>query len=152
MSSGPFEAELKADQCGRKVVFRTGIALGVAGTAVALTMPFPWPGRVLLTLLWLTDVVLSLNRLRQGWAHCDRLRISSTGDIRVTGPGGVRQPVTLATGTLVLRRFAWLRYTTPEGSARAEFLICRSPQDVDWHRFQVIWRLARSAFGQRDRA
>ena len=152
MSSGSFEAVLKVDQRGRDVVFRTGVVLGAVGIGIVMTLPFPWQGRLPLALLWLADVVYSLSRFRQGWAHCSHLRISCTGEIHVSGPGGDRQPVTLATGTLILRRFAWVRYTTRTGLTRAEFLICRSPRDTDWHRFQVIWRLARAAFGQRDRA
>lgn len=149
MSSGVFEAELKADHRGRQVVILSAAVFGAAGAAIVLTLPFSWPLRALLMLIWLADVLISLRRMQRGWTACRRLRVSSAGDVRVTGPDGTRQAVRLATGTLVLRRFAWLRYTTRGGEVRAEFLICPSAADPDWHRFQVIWRLARGAFGQR---
>ena len=149
MSSRSFEADLEASRRGRLVVSTTAVLFAAAGAGIALTMPWSWPIRVLCTFLWLADAGIGLWRIRRGWAVCERIRLSSSGAILVTGPDGSRQSVSLATGTLVLRQFAWLRYTTQAGWTGAEFLICRSPEDPDWHRFQVIWRLARGAFGQR---
>ena len=148
MSSTSFEVALNVDHYGRLAVFWSGAVLGILGVAITLMLPFPWPARVAILLAWTADACFGLYRFRGGWAGCRTIQLSSTGDVVVVDPLGGRQPVVLATGTVVLGSFAWLRYTAPGEHVRGEFLTRRAAGNRAWHRFRVIWRLAKSAFGQ----
>ena len=147
MSSAAFEVELPADESGRRAVFLSGLLLAIAGAVLVLTLPLTWPTRVAVFALWTADSIHTQSRLRQGWAACRGIRMTNRGEIRILGPGERWRAVSLATGTLITRRFAWLRYTEPGGPTRAEFLLRRSAEAAAWHRLQVIWRLSRPAFG-----
>ena len=149
MSSTSFEVTLHVDHYGRLAVFGSGVALGVLGVVIALTLPFSWPVRAAISLAWSADACFGLYRFRASWAACRTVRVSSAGDVVIVDPSGDRRSVRLATGTVVLGPFAWLRYAAPGELPRGEFLTRRAAGDLAWHRFRVIWRLAKSAFGQR---
>ncbi len=62
------------------------------------------------------------------------------GSLRVFGANGGWYTARLATGTVVLRRYAWIRCRMEPGRYCAELLRGNCRKSDDWRRLQVIWR------------
>ena len=152
MSSNAFGVYLKADPLGRQVVRLSGMVLMLIGMAVILCLPFSEVWCILLLVIWLGDCIGSQRRLNRAFARVRGLRLDSAGCLSVAGPRNSVSSTGLVTGSVVCRRFAWLRFRLPDGSRHAELLIATRARTLDWHRFQLIWRLCNTTFGHPGRA
>ncbi len=103
------------------------------------------------TVLWLGDCLWSLGRQWQGTRRVTGLRLKSDGSIALFA-GGRAVSATLASGTVVLQRVAWLRIRGPDGSRYGELLLARHAESEAWQRFQLLWQQANKAFSGPPRA
>ncbi len=117
------------------------------GAALLAVTSLPPLSRFLLLVLWLVDCGWALRRLRQGWRKAGRLRLTSDGQVQLVADGISPVCVSLRTGSVVMRRFAWLRFARPGGPVRAELFLAAYSESRAWQGFQLIWRLGREAFG-----
>ena len=126
--------------------------LALCGVLLIVLLPVHGAWRLLLLVIWLADCVLSLHRLAVAWPRVAAIRLDSHGTIRIEGPSGDRFTTTLVSGSVVCRQFAWLRFRLPGGGCHSELLLAAHAGAVDWHRFQLIWRLCQKTFGHPGRA
>ncbi len=119
---------------------------GIGALLLATTTLHPL-SRFLLLVLWLGDCGWALRRLQQGWHPAGRLRLTSGGGVQVVTDGELPLTVCLRTGSVVTRRFAWLRFAPPGGPVRAELFLAAYSESRAWQGFQLVWRLGREAFG-----
>ena len=152
VSSNAFGVDLQADPLGRQIVQVSGIALLLIGLAVIQFLPLAGSWRIVLLVIWLADCAWSQHRLRRAFARVRWLRLDSAGCFSVTGPDDSVTPTGMVTGSVVCRRCAWLRFRLPDGSRHAELLTATRATTLDWHRFQLIWRLCKQTFGHPGRA
>ncbi len=117
-----------------------GAASAGAGCAMILALPISPGWRLLAAALWLASSVREVVSAYRGQRCFDRIRLLQGGDALLRGEGGCWFPATLAAGSIVLRRCAWLRFETEDGRKFAELLRCRGPQNETWRRLHVIWR------------
>ena len=103
------------------------------------------------TVLWLGDCLSSLGRQWRGTRRVTGLRMRSDGSIALF-VGGQSISATLASGTVVLERVAWLRIRGPDGSRYGELLLARHAEAEAWQRFQLLWQLRNKAFSGPPRA
>ncbi len=118
----------------------SGVAATVVGlvTIVLLSLPLTW--RAFAALVWLLLNGRELALFSKGHKRCQRIRIEHSGDVELLAPDGNWTPATLLAGSVVLRRFAWLRFETRDGRRFAELMCCKTAQNKEWRRLQVIWR------------
>lgn len=134
----------------RRAVLFCGSLAAAAGVVVIVAMPFPLVARASLVVLWLLESLRELLNVRQGNARLHELEFSACGKVTVTGPDGKVRRVTLAAGSVVLRRLAWFRLRFADGLQHGE-LFRRGPgREAEWFRLQLIWRHRRTAFGRHD--
>jgi hypothetical protein len=53
------------------------------------------------------------------------------------------------TGSVVARRWAWLRLAGSDGIRYQELLLANRTDPDGWHRLQLAWQLRRRGFGHR---
>jgi hypothetical protein len=78
------------------------------------------------------------------------MRLDADGNIAGIGPDGRVEPLTLLSGSIVLKRLAWLRVQFTDGSEYGELLRGDPATDLEWHRLQLLWRHRRTAFGHQE--
>jgi hypothetical protein len=132
----------------RILVLTSGCLLLVAGVGLVVSLPLPPAWRGMLLLLWLADTVAGLRGIHAGMLRLGSLTVNQFGEMSVTGPDGTLETVTLESGSVVLRRIAWLRLRFPDNSRYAEFFCGNPVNEPAWHRFQLIWQHAAEAFGR----
>ena len=148
MSSILLETRLVPDRSLRCLVLVSACFFLVAGVVLILHFPLAPVWRGLIIVAWVADVCVEMARIIAGAARVRLLRLDETGHIMAEGPEGSMLDLTLMTGSLVLRRFAWLRLRFPDNSYYAE-LICGDPaRDQQWQRLQLIWQQSADAFGR----
>ncbi len=140
MSSHTYSTELSPDPFLRRVVILCGIAAAVVGLATILALSMPPVWRAFAALVWLIMNGQELVLIAKGYKRCRRIRIGHGGDVELLGPDGSWMPATLVSGSVVLRKYAWLRFKTREGQRCAELVRAKSTQNKEWRRLQVIWR------------
>ena len=118
----------------------TGFAALGLGVAMLLMTPLPLGWRLAAAALWLASGARELVVLRRGHGRVECLRLLQDGSARVRGPDGCWFAATLAPGSVVLGRYAWLRFEVDGGGKLAELLQRRGRQNESWRRLQVIWR------------
>lgn len=152
MSSNAFGVTLGADPSGRRMVRLGGTVLLLAGIILILKLPLDGTWRILLVVIWVGDCGFGHWRLECGHGQVSRIRLDSDGGFWVVGPRGAAAPSGLVSGSFVCRRFAWLRFALPDGGRHGELLLATRVGSLEWHRFQLIWRLCSDIFGHPRRA
>jgi hypothetical protein len=138
--SNAYSAEFRPDPALRRIVLGSGVASGLIGVLVIVTLPFPAASSGAGVVTWSALTIVQLRHLWRSWSACRGLSVRPGGEVAVYGPDGTWRRAVLASGGLLLRRWAWLRYRTASGRIGVELLrgCCRESQD--WRRLQVIWR------------
>jgi hypothetical protein len=121
-------------------VLCSGAVLGVLGVIAAVTLPWPLPWRVAVTVFWAGPAAWELVRLHRAWHGCLALRVLADGSAAVLGRDGRWQPVTLLADGVLLRRWGWIRLRMASGRVFAEPVRGSCRKSHDWRRLQVIWR------------
>ena len=101
----------------------------LAGLIMIVMLPVALHLRAIAALLWLLIELRRLLAIYEGQRRCRRLRIDCDGQVEVSAPDGCCLTATLRAGSLVLTRFAWLRFRAADGRQFAELVRRNSPQD-----------------------
>ena len=141
MSSSKYFADLPPDAGLRRLVELSGIVFATLGTLLLLTLPLHPGATIPGAVAWLSFFSWEFILLRRGFVSCHRIRVMADGGIRLLGADGSWRTARLATGTVVLRRYAWIRCRTEPGQYCAELVRGNCRESEDWRRLQVIWRL-----------
>jgi hypothetical protein len=124
----------------RRAVLGSGIAAAIIAAWLVLELPFERSWRITGLLLWLFIAAREWLLISRGHKQCDNIRIEHDGTIQLRSGNGCCSMATLCAGSIVLARFAWLRFETNDGRRCVELLRAKSTQNEDWRRLQVIWR------------
>ena len=113
------------------------IAGGIAAVAV---LPLAWQWRVVAGVCWGLYTGRDLWLIASANKACKRLQVDQDGGIRVFDQRDCCSLATMDSGSMVLRRIAWLRFSTDAGRRHVELIRRKSARSNDWRRLQVIWR------------
>jgi len=122
------------------VVSTSGRLLIAAGLALILVLDIDVVLRVAGCLVWVLAGRFELRRLEQGFDACKAIRIDSSGEAMILNSEENWMPATLLTGSVLLRRLAWIRLQDQSGQIFLELISGDARQSQDWRRLQVIWR------------
>ena len=140
MSSSKYVADLPPDARLRRLVQLCGILFAMLGVRVLLSLPLHPAVTIPGAGAWRSFCAWEFILLRRGFVVSCRIRVMADGELRLLGPDGSWRSARLVTGTVVLRRYAWIRYRTEAGQYCAEFVRGSCRKSDDWRRLQVIWR------------
>lgn len=140
MSSSSYSSCLTPDPWLRIAVLTSGRLLVAAGLALILTLDLDTAIRAVICLVWLVAGRYEIAQIEGGFESLVAIRLSSGGDIAVLNDDQEWRPVTLQTGSIVLRKVAWLRLRAANGDIFVELLRGNARQSLEWRRLQVIWR------------
>ncbi len=152
MSSTEFSAELRPDKRLRRLVILSGAIAAIAGFSLIMHMPTSVLLRLTLAVIWLSWCSIETGVLARAWAGVSRIGINQLGEVWVTDIAGQRLPVSLLRGSIVTRRFAWLRLCFEDGRIYAELVSGNAVEDRQWHRFQLIWKQSSQIVGGAERS
>lgn len=107
--------------------------------AIALATVPGW-ARLLALVAWIVFSCRELVLLRRGWRRFHGIRFLANGDVEVRSRDGSWEPAELADGSILLRRFGWLRLVADDGTGVQELVRGSRREDRDWRRLHVIWR------------
>ena len=140
MSSNSFSTCLTPDPWLRIIVVMSGQLLVAAGLVLILMLDLDTAIRALFCLVWIAAGRHELVQIERGFDSLTAVRLSSGGEITVLNNDQEWLPVTLQTGSVVLRNIAWLRLRAANGENFVELLRGDARQSQEWRRLQVIWR------------
>ncbi len=149
-SSEQFGTALKPDATLRRCVLLSGCLAACGGVLIILTLRLPLILRIPLAVLWLLECLRELRRCKRGATRLAEIRLDAGGNIECIAPDGGVESLSLLSGSLVLRKLAWLRVRFPDGLRHGELFVGDPARDPEWHRLQLIWRQRRGAFGRQD--
>ncbi len=140
MSSITYLAELAPDPQSRRIVLGSGFVLLAGGIAAAMLLPLGLAGKLSVVVVWCLAGGRELLHIASGNKACCQLRLDASGDLTICSADGQSRVATLAPGSVVTSRVAWIRFTTADGRRHAELLRSKTAENHDWRRLQVIWR------------
>ncbi len=140
MSSNAYSADLRPDPTLRRVVFVSGIVLGLVGLGVIVTLDTGLAGRGVLAAAWTLSVVRETRGLQRAWRTCHGIRVFPGGAVEILGPDDDASPGRLVGGGVLLGRLGWIRLQRHDGPVFAEPICGDRRRDRDWRRLHVIWR------------
>ena len=140
MSSNSYSTCLTPDPWLRITILTSGRILIAAGLVLILTLDLDTAIRAASCFVWFVAGWHELVCMERGFESCKAVRLSSDGEIAVLNNEQEWLPVTLQTGSIVLRNYAWLRLQAANGDNFVELLRGNARQSEDWRRLQVIWR------------
>ncbi|MDH3806756.1 MAG: hypothetical protein OEU90_14975, partial [Gammaproteobacteria bacterium] len=131
---------LRPEPLLRCVVIIAGVAATVLGVTMILALSVPIAWRAAAAVVWLLMNTRELLVITNGYKRCQRIRMEHDGELAVLAPDGCWIGATLLAGSVVLSRFAWLRFESDDGQRFAELMREKRQKNKDWRRLQVIWR------------
>ena len=140
MSSSSYSTRLTPDPWLRIAVLTSGRLLVAVGIVLILTLDLDAKIRAASCFVCVVAARHELLRIERGFESLTAIRLSSAGEIAVLNNDQEWLPVTLQTGSVVLRNFAWLRLQAANGDNFVELLRGNARQSQEWRRLQVIWR------------
>ena len=140
MSSTAYSAAFKPDPRLRRLVAASGLLLGIAGVLVILLLPTDLWMRLAACIVWVATSAREHRQLQRGWADCRALRFTANGDLTVLGADQTWRTAHRETGSVLLRKFGWIRLRDHRGVVFGELLSGDDRVSPDWRRLQVIWR------------
>ena len=149
-SSAIFETALTPEPRLRKCVLLCGGLATIAGSLIILFMPLPWLPRTLLAAVFVGENLRELRRFTRGAARLQRIQLDAEGNVAGIDPDGRYEPMVLLSGSIVLKRLAWLRVRFADGSEHGELFQGDPARDPAWQRLQLIWRHRRTPVGSQD--
>ncbi len=139
-SSAAYSATLRADSLWRRVALGSGLLFGLFGLVVVASLPIGIGWRGLMALAWGMIVATELLMLIRAYRACVAVTVHTDGRLEIERTGGEYQSGRLLPGSVVLRRWAWLRMALPAAPAWGEPFGLRTQDREQWRRFQVICR------------
>ena len=149
MPSPLFEVKLRPDPLLHRAVLLAGVIAMVIGALIIIDLRLHFLWRCTAGAIWLLDCLFEIRRLLAGEAWVRQVSLDSGGGVTVLDVAGDRVPLTLQSGSIVLRELAWLRVANENGRYYAGLFARRRMDDLEWHRLQLLWQQSRKAFGHR---
>ena len=118
----------------------TGFSVALLGTLAIVLATAPAWVRLPVLIVWVVFSCRDLVVLRRGWQRCHGVRFLASGDVEIRSGSGAWEQAELADGSVLLRRFGWLRFSTNDGTGVQELIRGCCRKDRDWRRLHVIWR------------
>lgn len=118
----------------------SGLCLVPVGAALILSMSLPLPVRILAGVLWLVAGSRDIDRYRRAYRRYRGLRLDCEGRLELRSQRGDWRAARLLPGSLVLRRFGWIRVCDERGRVFAEPVRGHCRDGPEWRRLQVLWR------------
>lgn len=118
----------------------SGAVLCLAGLGFVPLLPVSLKLKALVASVWLGLSGYEWSALWRGYAQSGGLRIAAGGHVERQCSDGSWQPARLGTGSVVLRRHAWLRIEPRGMRPYAELVRGDCRESEEWRRLQVIWR------------
>ena len=140
MSSTAYSTEIRPDRQLRCIVLATGGAVVFLGALAIVLMTAPVWGRSAAFAVWAVVSWRELVMLQRGWRCCHGIRLAADGNIEVRNGSRAWEQADLADGSILLRRYGWLRLVTDDGAVIHEPVRGNCREDRDWRRLHVIWR------------
>lgn len=140
MSSNTYSACLNPDPFLRLVVVTSGRILATIGFILIVTFDLHVLMRVIAGLMWGALSYLELRQVHRGFKTFGAIRVFPGGVILLQNNDQEWIPAELLTGSLLLRKFGWLRLCSADGCRYAELLRGDARESHQWRRLQVIWR------------
>ncbi len=140
MSSNVFSAELRGDTRLRRLVQVAAAASAITGVLLLAGLPYHPSLKLLAGAAWIVLCVVEFYRMTRAWARFRAFRIGPGGDVRVLDNDACWRPARLLSGSVLLRRYGWIRLQGPDGMRYAEPLSGHCRKSAAWRRLQVIWR------------
>ena len=140
MSSNAYSTCLRADPALRRWVLASGILLSAIGALLIVSLPVAPAMRLLLLVIWLAGHGREMRGLLRAYGCYRGIELNEHGELALLDREGERRAGQLLPGSLVLRRFAWIRVRDAGGRVFAEPLRGRCRETRTWRRLQVIWR------------
>lgn len=135
-----YSARLCAEWRSRSLVLASGAGLGVAGLAIAATLPIHVALAGSVTFVWAAGTAAAWRRTLAAYRSVLAITLWPDGGVQVETTDGGRATGRLAAGSLVLGTCAWVRLELDGGRCWGELLFCRRQDRDQWRRFQVICR------------
>ncbi|MFQ5982281.1 MAG: hypothetical protein ACE5KS_02790 [Woeseiaceae bacterium] len=146
MPSTRFVAELAPDPVLRRLVIFAACAALAAGIALIIRLPVsPWI-RAGLCVVWIASQLFEIRRLARGARRVKLIRLDLSG-ATVVNRHDREEPARIMSGSVVLRRVAWLRLKLADGQKCGELLLANPANHQQWRHLQVLWRFAAGSFG-----
>jgi hypothetical protein len=136
----PYTASLRADSKQRRLVIGSGALFLVTGLLILAVLPVAVPWKWLLALGFTALSAAELAILFRAYRDCVALTLHADGSVEIEGPDGGHRKARLLPGSVVLRKWAWLRIQSPAAPAWAEPVMPGTQDREQWRRFQVICR------------
>lgn len=140
MSSTAYSAFIDVDNGLRRLTLALALALSAIGLLLIVMMSAGVLVRGVAAATWLLVCVRDLTRFRRGYRRYRRLSIDQDRRLHLLDVDGNWRPARILPGSIVLRRYAWLRIRDDEGTVFAEPVRGRCRRDPGWRRLQVLWR------------
>lgn len=140
MSSSAYSAEIGSDETLRRIVLLSGVGAAVIGFALILVLPWHPSLRLIVSSGWLGLLFLELYKIRCAYRRYCALRVDSHGNAWLKDRAGEWHGARLLAGSVLLRRFGWIRLASVDGGACAELVRGHCRDSAAWRRLQVVWR------------
>ncbi len=140
MSSTVFSTELRPEPRLRSAVQLSGLTALLLGLLALLLMPVGSVWRIAASLLWLVYCIQELRTIRAAYSQYFAVKLDATGEVRLVTCSGEYHAAVLLPGSVLLARYAWLRFKTENGLVFGELMRGNSRESAHWRRLQVIWR------------
>ncbi len=95
--------------------------------------------RVILGAAWTADTLRELRRQMRGFARVHGMALDPQGRMIGHDALGKAQDIQILKGSVVLRRWAWLRLGFDDGLYYVEFIRRRDCRSATWRRLHLIW-------------
>jgi hypothetical protein len=128
------------------VVAAAGIAAYLAGFGLIAGLGLSLPWRLAIGCCWCADGALAVRRLGTAARRLGRIEFGVSA-ATIVGTDGRRTEAKLLTGSVVMRRVAWLRFRDGDGIRYQELLVARWIEPSAWHRLQLVWQFRDRGFG-----
>ncbi len=117
-----------------------GAAFAALGVLLIAVLPVAALLRAGIAAGWLLYVGRDLAGFQRAWRRYRCVAVDGELGLRLLDAGGNWHSAEVLPGSVVLRRFAWLRIRDDAGVVFAEPLEGRCRESPQWRRLQVIWR------------
>ncbi len=139
-SSTAYCAEIRPDVWLRRFVLATAILVALLGALAISLATVPIWVRLPALVAWIALSYCEIGALRRGWRRSCGVRLYADGSVDIRSDGGAWESAELADGSILLRRFGWLRLVAADGAPIHELVRGGCREDREWRRLHVIWR------------
>ena len=124
----------------RQIVIASSWAAMLTGLIVIISLPIDGWIRAAGISIWLIAMGAELRVISSAHKRFRRIRMHSDGQVELQDNEGHWQTATIANGSVVTQKLAWMRLKPATGARYHELLRRNALESEQWRRLQVIWR------------